>query len=74
MDCRSEFVSAQTAAGTRVLPLDGASVGGVGVDVATELASQIRDRCENAAGDDLAFDLGEPDLDLVGQEEYVGVK
>ena len=65
MDCRSEFVSAQAAAGVRVLPLDRASVGGVGVDVATEFASQVRDRGENAAGDDLAFDLGEPDLDLV---------
>ena len=65
MDCRSEFVSGQAAAGVRVLPLDGASVGGVGVDVATEFASQVRDRGENAAGDDLAFDLGKPDLDLV---------
>jgi hypothetical protein len=63
--CRSEFVSAQAAVGVRVFPLDGASVGGVGVDVAPEFASQIRDRGENAAGDDLAFDLGEPDLDLV---------
>ena len=65
VDCRSEFVSAQAAAGVRVLPLDRASVGGVGVDVTTEFASQVRDRGENAAGDDLAFDLGEPDLDLV---------
>jgi hypothetical protein len=40
-------------------------MGRVGVDVATELASQIRDRGEDAAGDDFAFDLGEPDLDLV---------
>src|ERR1700746_1438363 len=40
-------------------------VGGVGFEVATEFASQVRDRGENAAGDDLAFDLGETDLDLV---------
>src|SRR6266545_4286848 len=40
-------------------------MGGVGVDVATEFASQIRHGSENAAGDDLAFDFGEPDLDLV---------
>ena len=65
VDCRSEFVSAQAAAGVRVFRLDRASVGRVGVDVTTELATQVRDRGENAAGDDLAFDLGEPDLDLV---------
>jgi len=40
-------------------------MGGVGVDVATELASHIRHGSENAARNDLAFDLGEPDLDLV---------
>ena len=40
VDCRSEFVSAQAAAGVRVLPLDGASVGGVGIDVATEFAAR----------------------------------
>ena len=65
VDCRSEFISGEAAAGVRVLPLDRASVGGVGVDVAAEFASQVRDRGENAAGNDLAFDLGEPDLDLV---------
>jgi hypothetical protein len=65
VDCRGEFVSAQAAAGVRVFPLDRASVGGVGVDVTTEFASQVRDRGDNAVGDDLAFDLGEPDLDFV---------
>jgi L-aminopeptidase/D-esterase-like protein len=69
VDCRSEFVSAQTAAGVRVFPLDRASVGRVGVDVTTELASQVRDRGENAAGDDLAYDLGEPDLDWLSHAE-----
>src|SRR3984957_3697356 len=65
VDCRSEFVSARAASGVRVFPLDRASIGGVGVDVTTEFASQVRDRGENAAGDDLAFNLGEPDLHLV---------
>src|ERR1035438_955657 len=63
--CRSEFVTADAAGGVRVLPLDGSSIGGVGVDVAAEFASQVGNRGEDAARDDLAFDLGEPDLDLV---------
>ena len=37
---RSEFVSAQTAAGVRVLPLYRASMGGVAVDVAPEAVEQ----------------------------------
>ena len=37
--CRSEFVTADAAGGVRVLPLDGPSIGGVGVDIAAELAS-----------------------------------
>jgi hypothetical protein len=65
MACRSEFVTADAAGGVRVLPLDGSSIGGVGVDVAAEFASQVGNRGEDAARDDLAFDLGEPDLDLV---------
>src|ERR1035437_3515223 len=63
--CRSEFVTADAAGGVRVLPLDRPSIGGVGVDVASEFASQVGNRGEDAARDDLAFDLGEPDLDLV---------
>src|SRR6202035_1806252 len=63
--CRSEFVTTDAAGGVSVLPLDGASIGGVGVDVAAEFASQVGNRGEDAARDDLAFDLGEPDLDLV---------
>jgi len=63
--CRSDFVTADAAGGVRVLPLDGPSIGGVGVDVAAEFASQVGNRGEDAARDDLAFDLGEPDLDLV---------
>jgi hypothetical protein len=63
--CRSEFVTADATGGVTVFPLDGPSVGGVGIDVVSEFASQVGDSSENAAGDDLAFDLGEPDLDLV---------
>src|ERR1035437_8051484 len=55
--CRSEFVTADTAGGVGVFPLDGPSIGGVGVDVASEFASQVGDRGEDAARNDLAFDL-----------------
>jgi hypothetical protein len=37
--CRSEFVTADTAGGVRVFPLDRPSIGGVSVDVASEFAS-----------------------------------
>jgi cytosine/adenosine deaminase-related metal-dependent hydrolase len=37
--CRSEFVTADAAGGVRVLPLDGPSVGGVGVDITAKFAS-----------------------------------
>jgi len=63
--CRNEFVTAQAVGGVRVFPLDGASIGGVGIDVAAEFASQVGNRGEDAPCDDLAFDLGEPDLDLI---------
>ena len=63
--CRSEFVTADAAGGVRVFPLDRPSVGGVCIDVASEFTSQVGNRGEDAAGDDLAFDLGEPNLDLV---------
>ena len=63
--CRSEFVTADAAGGVGVFPLDGPSIGGVGIDVAAEFASQVGNRGEDAACDDLAFDLGEPDLDLI---------
>ena len=51
--------------GGRVLPMDGPSIGGAGVDVAAKFASGVGNRGEGAAGDDAAFDLGEPDFDLV---------
>ena len=65
MACRSEFVTADATGGVRVFPVDRPSIRGVGVDVASQFASQIGNRGEDAARDDLAFDLGEPDLDLV---------
>jgi len=37
--CRSEIVTADAAGGVRVFPLDRASIGGVGVDIAAELVS-----------------------------------
>jgi hypothetical protein len=45
--------------------VDRASVTRVGIDVAAEFASQVRDRGENAASNDLALDFGEPDLHSV---------
>ena len=65
MACRSDFVTADAAGGVRVFPLDRPSIGGVGVDIASEFASQVGNRGEDAARDDVAFDLSEPDLDLV---------
>src|SRR6266566_143049 len=70
--CRSEFVTADAAGGVRVFPLDRPSIGGVGVDVASEFASQVGNRGEDAARDDLAFDLGEPDLDLIEPRRVSG--
>ena len=51
--------------GGRVLPMDGPSIRGVGVDVAANFANEVGNRGEDAAGDDVAFDLGEPDFDPV---------
>ena len=65
MACRSEFVTADAAGRVRVFPLDRPSIGGVGVDVASEFVSQVGNRGENTARDDVALDLSEPDLDLV---------
>ena len=61
MACRSEFVTADAAGGVRVFPPDWPSIGRVCV----EFASQVGNRGKDAARDDLAFDLGEPDLYLV---------
>jgi len=40
-------------------------MGRVGIDVAAKFASQVGHGSEDAAGNDFAFDLGEPDLHLV---------
>jgi hypothetical protein len=63
--CRSDFVTADATGGVGVFPLDRPSVSGVGIDLASEFASPVGYRGEDAARDDLAFDLGEPDLDLI---------
>jgi hypothetical protein len=38
-------------------------------DVAHELALKVGQRSEDASGDDVAFDLGEPQLNLIEQDE-----
>ncbi len=48
-----------------VLPLDRLGGGVVLADVAHELAPQICSRGEDAAIDEVAFDLAEPQLDLI---------
>lgn len=45
--------------------MKGPGVCGIGVDVAAQLASQIRDGSEDAARDHLALDSGKPEFDLV---------
>ena len=65
MACRGEIVTAEAAGRVGVLPLDGSGVCGVGIDVAAEFARQVGNRSEDTTGNDLAFDLGKPDFDLV---------
>ena len=65
MACRSEFVTADAAGGVGVFLLDGPRIGGIGIDVAAEFASPVGNRGEDAPCDDIGFDLGEPDLDLI---------
>ena len=48
-----------------VFPLDGLCVFRIGVDVAAEFACQVGHRGEHAAGDDVALDFGELQLDLI---------
>ena len=45
--------------------MKGPGVCGIGVDVAAQLASQIRDGSEDAACNHLALDSGKPKFDLV---------
>ena len=60
--------------GVGVFPLDRPSIGGVGVDVASEFASQVGNRGEDAARDDLAFILANQISTWLSQDESVGVK
>ncbi len=46
-------------------PFDGRGMLVVMTDVAHELARQVVDRGEDAAGDDIAFDAAEPEFDLI---------
>src|SRR3954454_8169876 len=48
-----------------VLPPKGSRTFGVSASVAQELAGEIFDRREYSAGNDLSFDTGKPDFDLV---------
>ena len=74
VDCRIEFVSAQAAAGVRVFPLDRASVGGVGVDVTTEFASQVRAEVKMPRAMTSRSILANQISNWLSHEEYVGVK
>jgi hypothetical protein len=48
-----------------VSPFDGTGATIVQTDVAHEVTRQVFDRSEDAAGDDVALDFGEPNLDLI---------
>lgn len=43
----------------------GLSVCGISIDGAAKLASQVWGRRESAPGDEVPFDFGEPDLNLI---------
>jgi hypothetical protein len=62
--CLSEFVSADASSWVRVFPLKRPSICGVGIDIAEQLACQIRERIEESACDHIALVL--PALYLVG--------
>ena len=51
--------------GVAVGPLDRLGRAVVEADVTHEFSSQVFDGGEDASGDDVALDLGEPDLDLI---------
>ena len=57
-----------------VLPAKGSRSFGVSANVAHELAGEIFDRGEDSASDDLSFDTGKPDFDLVQPGRISGVK
>ena len=43
-------------------------------DIAHQIAPEILDRGQDAAGNDVALDLGEPEFDLMEPRRIVGVK
>ncbi len=66
MDCRGDsFTIPDPARGLGILPAERLGMLGVGIDVAAQLPGQIGGRREDAAGDDVALHLGEPQLDLI---------
>jgi hypothetical protein len=52
-------------AGVAIGPLEGFGSAVVVADVAHQLAREVFDRGEDAAGNDIALDLGKPVFDLV---------
>ena len=51
--------------GVFVRPFSGCCFAIVGADVAHNFAIEIFDRTEDAAGDEVSLDFGEPDFDLI---------
>jgi len=58
-------VTTDAARWVRIFPLNRPGTGRIGINIATQLASQIGHRGEDAAGDDLSLDSGEPQFDLI---------
>ena len=54
--------------GVFVRPFNGCRFAIVGADVAHNFASEIFDRTEDAPGDEVSLDFGEPDFDLIEPE------
>src|SRR6266851_10507877 len=60
--CNSGMWSTNAATDVGVLPLDGLGCLVVLPDVAEELAAEVGGRDEDAAGDEIALDLAQPEL------------
>jgi hypothetical protein len=63
------MVLADTTVGVSVGPLEGFSGFVVGLDITGDFASEVGSGSEDAAGDQIALKSGEPDFDLIEQEE-----
>src|SRR5688500_8344116 len=59
------MVSADAAVGVSIGPLKGLSAFGVALDGASNLAGKVRFGSEDAAGNQIALNFGEPDFDLI---------